>query len=47
MAQRNGVAPNEDFLYEQSQNLLSHCDIQRLSSYPQLAAKSCQALCQL
>ena len=34
-------------LHQQSQNLLSHNDVQRLGSYTQLAAKSCQALCQL
>jgi len=47
MAQRNRIAPNKNFFHQQSQNLLTHCDIQHLSSYPQLAAETRQALCQL
>jgi hypothetical protein len=47
MAQCNRVTSNQDFLHQQPQNLLSHRDIQHLGSYPQLAAKSRQALCQL
>jgi len=47
MAQRNCVASHQDFLYQQSQNLLSHCDIQRLGSDPQFAAKHRQTLSQL
>jgi hypothetical protein len=47
MAQRNRLASHQDLLHQQSQNLLSHGDIQRLGSYPQLAAKHRQALCQL
>jgi hypothetical protein len=46
MAQRNRVVPNQDFLHQQPQNLLSHRDIQRLGSNPQLTAKPGQALCQ-
>jgi hypothetical protein len=47
MTQGDRVASNQDFLHQQSQNLLSHGDIERLRSYSQLAAKSRQALCQL
>jgi hypothetical protein len=47
MAQFNRVAPHQNFLHQQSQNLLSHGDIQRLGSHPQFAAESRQALCQL
>ena len=47
MAQRNRVASNEDFLHQQSQNLLLHCDIQHLGSQSQLTAKPGQALRQL
>jgi hypothetical protein len=47
MAQRNRVGPHQNFLHQESQNLLSHRDVQRLGSNPQLAAKSRQALCQL
>jgi hypothetical protein len=47
MAQRNRVASNQNFLHQQSQNLLPHCDIQRLGPNPQLTAESRQALCQL
>jgi hypothetical protein len=47
MAQRNRVAANQDFLHQQPQNLLSHCDVQRFGPNPQLAAKSRHVLCQL
>jgi hypothetical protein len=47
VAQRNRVVPDQNFLHQQPQNLLSHRDIQRLGSNPQLTAKACQALCQL
>jgi hypothetical protein len=32
MAQRNRVAPDKDFFHQQTQNLLSHRDIQHLGS---------------
>jgi hypothetical protein len=47
MAQRNRVTSNQNFLHQQAQNLLSHRDVQRPGSNPQLAAESRQALCQL
>jgi hypothetical protein len=47
MAQGDRVTSNQDFFHQQSQNLLSHDDVQRLGSYPQLGPKSCQAPCQL
>jgi len=47
MAQRNRVASNQDFFHQQSQNLLSHSDIQRLGTDPQFTAEHRQALCQL
>ena len=47
MTQRNCSVVDENFLHQQSQNLLSHTHVQRLGSNPQLAAKPRQALCQL
>lgn len=47
MAQRNRVASNQNFLHQQSQDLLSHRDIHHLGSCPQFAAKTRQTLCQL
>jgi len=47
MAQRNCVASNQNFLHQQSQNLLSHRDVQRFGTNPQLAAKARKTLGQL
>jgi hypothetical protein len=44
MTQRNRGVPDKDFFHQQTQNLLSHPDIQRLGSQPELTAKSRQAL---
>ena len=40
MAQCDRVASNQDFLHQQSQDLLSYGDIEHVGTYTQLAAKS-------
>jgi hypothetical protein len=47
MAQGDRVDPNQDFLHQQSQDLLPHRYIHHLCAYPQFAAKTRQALGQL
>jgi|KBSMisStaDraftv2_1062788.scaffolds.fasta_scaffold1660604_1 hypothetical protein len=47
MAKRNRIVADQDFLHQQSQNLLSHRDIQHLGPNPQFGAKASQTLCQL
>jgi hypothetical protein len=47
MAQGNGVSADQDFLHQQSQNLLSDCDVQRFGPNPQLGSESRQVLGQL
>jgi hypothetical protein len=40
MAQRDRVGPHEDFLHQQSQNLLSRGDIQDIGPHSQFIAKT-------
>jgi len=47
MAECDRVGTYQDFLHDQPQNLLTHCDIQRVGSYSQLGAKASEALRQL
>ncbi len=47
MAERDRVDAYQDFLHDQPQNLLPQRDIQRVSSYSQLASKAPEAFRQL
>jgi hypothetical protein len=47
MTQRDRIVTNKHFLHQQTQDLLAHCDVQRIGSHSQFTAKTRQVLCQL
>ena len=47
MAERDRVGAYQNFLHDQSQNLLAHCDIQRVGASSQLGSKVPEAFRQL
>jgi hypothetical protein len=47
MTERDRVGTYQDLLHDQPQNLLAHCDFQRVGSYSQFGSKASEALRQL